>query len=172
MDPAMEAARKAMIAKRFGGNVNGASTGGSGSARRKKKGAARPGLGDDKKLGTVLKKMNLNEIKGIEEVNFFKDDGSVIHVTHPKIQASVPSNTFVISGHSQEKRLEEMLPGVLSQLGPESMEYLRTYAEKLKAAGAAAGAGMMPPVAEGGEEEEDDDEVPDLVENFEEAANK
>lgn len=35
----LEEARKAMIAKRFGGNTNGAATGGSGTTRRKNKGA-------------------------------------------------------------------------------------------------------------------------------------
>jgi len=41
----MEEARKAMIAKRFGGNNTGASTGGGGSVRRKKKGSAKAGGG-------------------------------------------------------------------------------------------------------------------------------
>lgn len=36
-DVSMEEARARMIAKRFGGNTAGASTGGEGSARRKKK---------------------------------------------------------------------------------------------------------------------------------------
>ena len=36
-DTSMEEARARMIAKRFGGNVAGASTGGGGTARRKKK---------------------------------------------------------------------------------------------------------------------------------------
>lgn len=39
---------------------------------------------DDKKLGGVLKKLELTEIKGVEEVNFFKDDGSVIQIKTPK----------------------------------------------------------------------------------------
>lgn len=41
----IEAARKAMIAKRFGGNTAGASTGGAGSVRRKNKGAVKGGGG-------------------------------------------------------------------------------------------------------------------------------
>ena len=36
-DSVTEEARRAMIAKRFGGNKDGASTGGGGSVRRKKK---------------------------------------------------------------------------------------------------------------------------------------
>lgn len=41
---------------------------------------------DDKKLGGVLKKINLTDMKGLEEVNIFRDDGSVIHITSPKGQ--------------------------------------------------------------------------------------
>ena len=40
-DISLEEARKAMIAKRFGGNANGAQLGGQGSQRRKKKGSAK-----------------------------------------------------------------------------------------------------------------------------------
>jgi hypothetical protein len=32
----------------------------------------------------VLKKMALTDIKGVEEVNIFKNDGTVIHITGPK----------------------------------------------------------------------------------------
>ena len=40
---------------------------------------------DDKKLGGVLKKMGFTEMKGMEEVNIFKDDGTVIHIKQTKI---------------------------------------------------------------------------------------
>lgn len=43
----IEEARKAMIAKRFGGNTKGASTGGAGTVRRKNKGAIKAGAGKD-----------------------------------------------------------------------------------------------------------------------------
>lgn len=39
---------------------------------------------DDKKLSGVLKKMALTNINGVEEVNIFKNDGSVIHISAPK----------------------------------------------------------------------------------------
>lgn len=45
-DISLEEARKAMIAKRFGGNEKGASTGGGGSVRRKKKGTPKSGGGE------------------------------------------------------------------------------------------------------------------------------
>jgi nascent polypeptide-associated complex subunit beta len=84
------------------------------------------------------------------------------------VQASIPSNTYVVSGPTEVKRLEELLPGILTQLGPESMDYLRAYAEAMGAKAGKAG-GAVEPIQEG---EEEDDEVPDLVENFEEAAAK
>lgn len=77
------------------------------------------------------------------------------------VQMSVPSNTYVVSGNAETKRLEELLPGILNQLGPESMGRLRDIASAQY--GAQAGAAAA-------EEEEDDDDVPDLVENFEEVA--
>lgn len=86
------------------------------------------------------------------------------------VQASIPSNTFVVSGNTQVKRLEELLPQILTQLGPESMDYLRSYAESMGALKPKQGANIET-INEGDEEEEDDD-VPDLVENFEEAAEK
>jgi hypothetical protein len=39
---------------------------------------------DDKKLQTALKKMNVQPIQAIEEVNMFKEDGNVIHFAAPK----------------------------------------------------------------------------------------
>jgi nascent polypeptide-associated complex subunit beta len=41
-------------------------------------------VGDDKKLGGMLKKMNMTPINGIEEVNIFRETGEVIHITSPK----------------------------------------------------------------------------------------
>jgi nascent polypeptide-associated complex subunit beta len=67
------------------------------------------------------------------------------------------------------KRLEELLPQILTQLGPESMDYLRSYAESM---GALKPKSSNIETINEGDEEEEDDEVPDLVENFEEAAAK
>ncbi len=55
--------------------------------------------------------------------------------------------------------MAELLPGILSQLGTENLHQLRKLA-----------AGGMPPHAGVVEEDEDEDEVPDLVENFDEAS--
>merc|ERR1711971_1071978 len=63
--------------------------GGKGTARRKKKVVHRTATTDDKRLQSSLKKLSVNTIPGIEEVNMIKDDGSVIHFNNPKVQASL-----------------------------------------------------------------------------------
>lgn len=59
-----------------------------------------------------------------------KDDGTVIHFNNPKVQASLSANTFAITGHGETKQLTEMLPGILSQLGADSLSSLRKLAEQ------------------------------------------
>ncbi|CAB1314245.1 unnamed protein product [Coregonus sp. 'balchen'] len=140
--------------------------GGKGSARRKKKVVHRTATADDKKLQSSLKKLAVNNIAGIEEVNMIKDDGTVIHFNNPKVQASLSANTFAITGHAETKQLTEMLPGILSQLGADSLTSLRKLAEQFPR----QVLDNKAPKAEDIEEEEEDDDVPDLVENFDEAS--
>lgn len=136
--------------------------GGKGTPRRKKKIVNKSGQTDDKKLQSVLKKFNASPISGVEEVNMFRDDSKVLHFKQPKVQAAPAYSTFSISGEPQEKDLAELLPGILPQLGQDSLANLRKLAEKMGGAspgfvGSAAG---------------DDDDVPSLVANFEEASKK
>jgi len=135
--------------------------GGKGTARRKKKVIHRTATNDDKKLQNSLKKLAVNPIPGIEEVNMIKDDGTVIHFNNPKVQASLTANTFAISGHAETKRITDLVPGILSQLRADNFTQLSK---------AMAGMPGAPGVENIAEEAEDDD-VPDLVgTNFEEAA--
>jgi len=135
--------------------------GGKGTPRRKTKKVHKSSVGDDKKLQTTLKKLNTQPIQAIEEVNMFKEDGNVIHFAAPKVHASVPSNTFAIYGNGEDKELTELVPGILNQLGPDSLASLRRLAESYQ--------NMQK--KEGGDkkDDDDDDEIPDLVEgeNFE-----
>jgi nascent polypeptide-associated complex subunit beta len=157
----MAAARQKMIAKRFGGNAATTSTGGKGSVRRKKKVANRSSsAASDAKLGAALKKLGATNIPGIEEVNLFKEDGKVIHFVNPKVQASIASNLYIISGPSETKPLQDLLPGIVSQLGMDNLSQLQSLAAAQSAMGTGAGAA-----------DDDDDDVPDLVEgNFEEVS--
>ncbi|KAK6432047.1 Nascent polypeptide-associated complex subunit beta [Oleoguttula sp. CCFEE 5521] len=134
---------------------------GKGTPRRKVKKVTRNSGADDKKLQAALKKMNVQPITQIEEVNMFKADGNVIHFSAPKVHASVPSNTFAIYGNGEDKELTELVPGILNQLGPDSLASLRKLAESYQS---------LQKSGEGEDKkDDDDDEIPDLVEgeNFE-----
>lgn len=72
------------------------------------------------------------------QVNMIKDDGTVIHFNNPKVQASLSANTFAITGHAETKQLTEMLPGILSQLGADSLSSLRKLAEQFPRQGGCA----------------------------------
>ncbi|KAF3068729.1 hypothetical protein CFAM422_007764 [Trichoderma lentiforme] len=128
----------------------------SGTPRRPVKRAPARSNNDDKKLQANLKKLNTQPIQAIEEVNMFKSDGNVIHFAAPKVHAAVQSNTFAIYGNGEDKELTELVPGILNQLGPDSLASLRKLAESYQ---------NMQKAEKG----EDDDEIPDLVEgeNFE-----
>ena len=59
--------------------------GGKGTVRRKVVRKSKPSTAqDDKKLQGALKKLNVQPIPGVEEVNMFREDGNVLHFTAPK----------------------------------------------------------------------------------------
>ena len=118
---------------------------------------------DDKRLQNTLKRLGVNTIPGIEEVNLFKVrechlvallpwlserpfmlrrtmaalstsatrrvspqtclcallDGRDLNLPLAvlwSVQASIAANTYVISGHAETKRLQDLLPGILNQV--------------------------------------------------------
>ena len=136
----------------------------AGGARRKVKVVHKNNKMDDKKLKTTLQKLNVRDIAAIEQVNLFKDDGKVIHFAAPKVQASIPANTYVVSGACEEKELKDLLPGIINQLGPDNLNDLKNlYASY---ANGDAKEGGMPDLVGNFEDaaDDDDDDMPDLVE--------
>ena len=115
--------------------------------RRKKK-VAPKNSNQDAALAKKMSKFGLQPLPDIEEVNFFKDDDTVMHLKRPNIQFSMKEQLVTVNGEAQTKDIKSMLPGILSQVGPEQYKTLKSQAT----AGAA--------------EEEDDDDVPELVGEF------
>ncbi|KAI4333025.1 hypothetical protein L6164_017882 [Bauhinia variegata] len=142
-------------------------TGGKGTVRRKKKAVHKTTTTDDKRLQSTLKRIGVNAIPAIEEVNIFKDD-VVIQFLNPKVQASIAANTWVVSGAPQTKKLQDILPSIIHQLGPDNLENLKKLAEQFQKQAPEAGAGATATA----EDDDDDDDVPDLVagETFETVA--
>merc|ERR1719354_1167197 len=114
---------------------------------------------DDKKLQSTLKKLSVNTIPGIEEVNMIKDDGSVIHFNNPKVQGSPYANTFAVTGHGENKMLTEMLPSILNQLGAEGIGNLRKLASQLP---------QKATDEKAAEEDKKDEKVPEMTGDFDE----
>nr|XP_045247752.1 transcription factor BTF3-like [Macaca fascicularis] len=137
--------------------------GGKGPARRKKKVVHRTATTEDKNFQFSLKKLGVNNISGIEEVNVFTNQGRVIHFNNPEVQTSLAGKPFTITGHAKTKQLTAMLPSIFIQLGADCLTSLRRLAEALPKQSVDRPA----PLATG---EDDDDEVTDLVENFDEAS--
>ncbi|KAL6498059.1 hypothetical protein OROGR_028456 [Orobanche gracilis] len=143
-----------MNVKKMTKMVGSVRTGGKGTMRRKKKAVHKTNTTDDKRLQSTLKRIGVNAIPAIEEVNIFKDD-SVIQFINPKVQASVAANTWVVSGTPQNK-------------SPDNLENLKKLAQQFQ--GPAARSGTAPSTIETADD--DDDDVPELVagETFEAAA--
>ena len=74
------------------------------------------------------------------------------------------ANTFAIYGTGQVKELTELVPGILNQLGPDSLASLRKLAESYQTIQQSQQ--RQSAVAGGATADDDDDDVPDLVENF------
>eukprot|EP00929_Paragymnodinium_shiwhaense_P098868 TRINITY_DN60382_c0_g1_i1.p2 TRINITY_DN60382_c0_g1~~TRINITY_DN60382_c0_g1_i1.p2 ORF type:complete len:173 (-),score=59.66 TRINITY_DN60382_c0_g1_i1:631-1122(-) len=154
------AAARAKLAARFGENR----LGGKGSMRRKRKTVHKASTTDDKRLQSTLKRLAVSNIPAIEEVNMFKKDGDVLHFSNPRVQASIQANTYVVTGPAENKSLQDLLPGIINQLGPDSLGNLKKIAEQYAKAAPAADAAAG--------DDDDDEEPPELVANetFEEAS--
>ncbi|VFV39423.1 transcription factor btf3-like, partial [Lynx pardinus] len=108
-------------------------------------------------------KLRVNNTSGIEELNMFTNQGTVIHFNNPKVQALLAVNTFIITGHTQIKQLTEMLPSILNQLYANSLTSFRRLAESLPKQ-------SLDEKAQLATRKVDDDEILDLVYNFDEAS--
>jgi nascent polypeptide-associated complex subunit beta len=89
-------------------------TGGKGSVRRTVK-APHKSSGDDKKVQGTLKKLGVAPINEIDEAYFIRNDGSAYFFANPKVQASMQSQCFVVSGSYETKSAAEMLPKLAAE---------------------------------------------------------
>jgi nascent polypeptide-associated complex subunit beta len=98
---------KEMLEKR----ANEVRTGGKGSVRRTVK-AVHRGSGEDKKVTTTLKRLGVTPVSDVAEATMMRTDGSAFVFKNPKVQASMQSQCFVVSGNYDTKSLQEVFPGL------------------------------------------------------------
>ena len=125
----MSGITKEMLARR----AEDVRIGGKGSVRRKSKGVHKATGVEDKKLQATLKRLGVSGIGDVDEVNFFREDNTVMHFSAPKVEANIPAHTYVVKGKPDIKKLADILPHVLSQLGAENAEQLKSIAKEMGA---------------------------------------
>ncbi|EAZ63097.1 nascent-polypeptide-associated complex beta subunit [Scheffersomyces stipitis CBS 6054] len=111
---------------------------------------------DDTKLIEALGKLKATKIENVEEANFFREDGKVLHFNRVGVQGAAASNTFAFTGYPQEKNVTQLIPQILPQLGAENLEILRQLAEQLQA-------GKAPTELNAGAPAGGDEGIPDLI---------
>lgn len=119
-DPKILAAREKLKAR-----IGDTQTGGKGSVRRTRKAIHKSNAADDKKVYAAFKTLGLQSLSTNEQVNIFLEDGNVIHFKLPKVDAALSCNTFIVSGRGETKPLKDILPGIIDQIGMESISELQ-----------------------------------------------
>lgn len=128
--------------------------GGTRRKQPKKTGSGANGNKDDTKLQAQLAKMRAVTVDNVAEANFFKEDGNVMHFNKVGVQVAPQHNTSVFYGLPQEKSLQELFPGIISQLGAEAVQALSQLAAQM---GQQDGSKAV-------EAEQKDSAIPELVE--------
>ncbi|CCW61168.1 unnamed protein product [Phytomonas sp. EM1] len=81
-------------------------TGGKGSVRRTVK-AHHRSSGDDKKVQGTLRRLGVTPFNDIDEATFYRQDGTSYYFSKPKVQASMQTQCFVVSGDYEVRTAEE-----------------------------------------------------------------
>ena len=74
----------------------------------------------------------------------------------PSLEYSFKEKVSFVSGVAETKNIKDLLPGIIKQLGPKQFEFMKEYAETLK--------------AKDKKKTDKIEEAPELVEDFEEVS--
>lgn len=128
--------------------------GGKGTQKRKKLVTHKSTVVQDKKITALAKKAGARNLGEVSEINVFKDNNTILHFKKPKVEYSHKEKITFVTGTGEEKQIKDMLPGILKQLGPKQLGFIKDYANSLKAT------------------DKPKEDAPDLVEDFEETSKK
>lgn len=73
---------------------------------------------------SIVKKVGAQQL-GVDEVNFFRDDNTILHFSKPEAYASIQNNTFIVTGEPETKNIKDLLPDILQQLGSKQHKILK-----------------------------------------------
>jgi len=127
--------------------------GGKGTQKRKKLVSHKSTVVQDKKITALAKKAGSRNIGEVAEINVFKDDNTILNFKKPKVEYSHKEKITFVTGTAENKQIKDLLPGILKQLGPKQLGFIKDYANTLK-----------------NTTEKPKEEAPELVEDFEEVS--
>eukprot|EP01084_Bolivina_argentea_P007664 14409_1 len=84
-------------------------TGGKGTMRRTTRAVHKPSSNEDAKVSTTLKRLGVSPVADVTEAVMFKADGNIMTFKSPKVQASMQSQCFVVSGAFETKSMAEVM---------------------------------------------------------------
>ena len=154
-------AARAKLAQRFKG-VN-TRLGGKGTQKRKHKAKDKNKMSTSKKMKTIEKKLGVQPLPDIAEVNLFREDGNVWHFANPNLKGSIQNQVLIVSQEPEIKNIQNNFAEFVSHMGPNEMSKLKDMVKDMKPPGEEKEAKLEAP------EDEEEDEAPELV-NFEEVA--
>jgi nascent polypeptide-associated complex subunit beta len=67
----------------------------------------------------------VHSLPGISKVKMFKDGYSTPRFKESEVPASLPSNTFLVIGKSEERIIKQLLPDIITHLEPNQLGTLR-----------------------------------------------
>ena len=89
-------------------------TGGKGTVRRTVRGSA-PKAATNQNTNNVTKvkkQLGVSPVADVAEATMFKADGSVMIFNQPKVEASMQSQCFTITGKYETRDMKEMMAGL------------------------------------------------------------
>jgi nascent polypeptide-associated complex subunit beta len=68
---------------------------------------------------------SVHPLSEISEVSMFKGSYSIPRFKESEVPASLPSNTFLVIGKSEERIIKQLLPDIITHLEPKQLGALR-----------------------------------------------
>ncbi|KAL6927744.1 hypothetical protein ACO0SA_004367 [Hanseniaspora valbyensis] len=94
-------------------------------------------LVEGEKIMNIMKAKNGHSLPDVQEINFFCDDGEILHfentlISKPTVTQSEEGNvTAITNAKYQSKTVTELLPGILKQVGVQNMGLLEKATKEL-----------------------------------------
>lgn len=99
--------------------------------------AATAALAESEKILSMMKAKNGKTLPDVQEINFFCDDGEILHfentlISKPTVTQSESGDfTAITNAKYQSKTVVELLPGIIKQVGVQNMDLLQKATKEL-----------------------------------------